>query len=330
MAGLRNEVVTNFNRLQKIIRTASVGETFVSAWSFNDGMTPLFNNIPPSMLRDITLNDYSPAGYTALYDSVIDATNQLSMFGSSDDSYLLYVITDGCQCPTKWHGDMQKRIQELNLTDRWTLAFQVPNPQAAHLLTNCGILPGNITVWDATPQGLEDAIVQTQSAYQNFSSARLKGATRSIDFYAKPDLSHVSPAKLTRQCQPMRGFLTRRAEKETDTKSFYEKTTGNPYVIGSVYYQLMKPETVQETKQILIRDKNTGKVYTGPNTRPIVGIPVGARGKVEPGNHANYDIFVQSTSVNRKIPRGTMVIIDCNQTTNLAPTWDHNSVKRSI
>jgi hypothetical protein len=41
----------------------------------------------------------------------------------------------------------------------------------------------------------------------------------------------------------------------------------------------------------------------------MIGLPANADAKVEPGNHANYDIFVQSTSVNRKLPRGTKLIV---------------------
>lgn len=71
----------------------------------------------------------------------------------------------------------------------------------------------------------------------------------------------------------------------------------------------MKPEKVQGSKKVLLVEKGKPEVWAGSQARQMIGLPIAADAKVEPGNHANYDIFVQSTSVNRKLPRGTKIIV---------------------
>lgn len=79
---------------------------------------------------------------------------------------------------------------------------------------------------------------------------------------------------------------------------------------GAAFYQLTKAEkNVQSWKYILIRRKGSGEVYAGrEDVRRMLGLPVGVDVGVNPGNHGDYDIFVQSASVNRKLVRGTDVV----------------------
>ena len=77
---------------------------------------------------------------------------------------------------------------------------------------------------------------------------------------------------------------------------------------GSAYYQLTKPETIQEYKKICIRDRNTNKVYSGSNARSILGFPNGAI-RVKPENLGKFNIFIQSTFVNRKVVPGTSILV---------------------
>jgi hypothetical protein len=93
---------------------------------------------------------------------------------------------------------------------------------------------------------------------------------------------------------------------ETAIQPFVENKIGF-YHPGSAYYQLMKKEKVQFHKAIAIVDKATQKVYAGPQARQVLGLP-DLDVTVVPGNHGNYDIFVQSTSNNRKLPRGTKLL----------------------
>jgi hypothetical protein len=57
-----------------------------------------------------------------------------------------------------------------------------------------------------------------------------------------------------------------------------------------------------------VQDKVTGAIYVGVNARNLLGLPA-QEVKVNPANVSAYNIFVQSTSVNRKLPKGTQLIV---------------------
>jgi hypothetical protein len=91
-------------------------------------------------------------------------------------------------------------------------------------------------------------------------------------------------------------------------KAFMEDVHHTAYQIGSVFYQLSKTETLQEAKQICICDRNTGAIYGGASARDFLGLPHHGAIRLAPHNMANYDVFVQSTSVNRKLVGETVVL----------------------
>lgn len=87
---------------------------------------------------------------------------------------------------------------------------------------------------------------------------------------------------------------------------FVKSETGHPYVVGKSYYQLTKSEIIQPQKQIAILAR--GNVYTGYEAREMLGLP-DEHVKVKPNDYDDYDIFIQSTSVNRKLIAGQKLLV---------------------
>jgi hypothetical protein len=148
-------------------------------------------------------------------------------------------------------------------------------------------------------------------------------------FYVQTDLSGLKARDVKRQLDDLSGhFRAYTVGRETDIKTFVESKTHKPYVVGQAFYCLTKPEKVQPNKAVLIAEKGKTAVWGGDQARELVGLPTDgvAHARVEPGNHANYDVYVQSTSVNRKLVRGTKVLIDPAMAKGLTPTWDHTAV----
>ena len=157
---------------------------------------------------------------------------------------------------------------------------------------------------------MEEAYTQTSLGLSNYYQCRSRGLTSSKGFYATTDLSQVTKKDLKQLDDLSKNFMLLDVRKEQEIKDFIESQTGWPYRKGAAFYQLMKTELIQENKQILIRDKTTHKVYGGNDARELINIPENTRIKVNPGNHANYDVFIQSTSTNRKLPRGTKILLE--------------------
>jgi hypothetical protein len=59
---------------------------------------------------------------------------------------------------------------------------------------------------------------------------------------------------------------------------------------------------------IAIRARNTGKIFAGADARKMIGLPTDQNARLHPGDHGEYDIFIQSESVNRKLVAGTGVL----------------------
>jgi hypothetical protein len=97
--------------------------------------------------------------------------------------------------------------------------------------------------------------------------------------------------------------------KDCTITDFVERKLNHTMTRGTAFYQLMKPEkAVQEYKKICIRNKKSGAVYTGVEARELLHLPTSGTIRLVPGNHGEFDIFVQSTSTNRKLIAGTELL----------------------
>ncbi len=100
-----------------------------------------------------------------------------------------------------------------------------------------------------------------------------------------------------------------RADREELVREFCERKTRKAFLKGAAFYELTKTEPkVQDYKQIAIRDRKTNAVYAGEAARDLLGLPRRGTARVVPGDHSAYDVFVQSTSVNRKLPAGSRLL----------------------
>lgn len=260
-------------------------------------------------------NQYrADGGSTPLFDSVgelIDILEQAPDAFNPEVAFLVTVITDGQENSSrKWNArTITERMKKLQSTDRWSFTFRVPRGYAGTLL-QMGIPRGNILEWDVTEAGFVAATAATQEAFTTYYTARTRGVTSTASFF-KPDLVGVSAktmeSKLVDISSEVQVF---KGETQEQIRPFVERKTGKTYKPGSAFYQLMKKEDeVQDYKMICIRNRQNGAVYSGAEARNLLGLPHTGTIKVAPGLHGNYDIFIQSTSVNRKVLPGMLILV---------------------
>lgn len=268
----------------------------------------------PHVLRPIS--SWPTPGGTPLYDSVGDAIElheSLPDYDSPDVSFLIITTTDGDELSSSKYTEatLAKKIKALQATGRWTFVFRVPRGSRSSL-RGLGVPDGNIQEWDTTTAGLAKSNAVTTAAMDGYFRARSAGAKSSGTFYA--DASNVSAAvvqatlvDISAEVSPWTVLST---EDGMEIKPFAEKRLGNmPFLKGAAFYQLSKTERkIAASKLILIRDKATGHLYEGAAARQLIGLPVNGDARVKPGADSNYDIFVQSTSINRKLVAGTTVM----------------------
>ena len=269
-------------------------------------------------LKQLNESEYSTNGRgTPLFDSVGEVIEQfkaLPDYNDPDVSFLVFTTTDGAEnASRKYTGtDIARMIKELQATDRWTFVFRVPHGDKRGLM-RYGIPDGNIMEWEQSQRGMETATVATKSAFSGYFSARSMGATSTDKFYV--DLSNVSlkevKANLVEITNEVDVYVVGANNDGVQIKDFVQ-AQGVTYVKGCAFSELCKTETVQEYKKLAIRDKQSGVVYGGQSARDMLGIPHYGEVKLAPGQHGQYEIFVQSTSVNRKLFKGTNLMIWMN------------------
>ncbi len=266
-------------------------------------------------VKELKDGDIIPSGMTPLFDSVYRAIKKLEEMddGKPDTTFVINVVTDGQENSSGDPGvyvttkEMEKKIA----TERWTFSFLVPNGSGAYFSSKYGIPLGNIQEWDKdTAAGTEEAFVTNARAFSGYFVSKSAGdlKSKSGSFYsdlgdltvrkARKDLSEIT--KQTR-------FIT---ASKTDQIRNIIFNKGLTWIKGAAFYQLVKTEKkVQDYKLVALRVKTSGKVYCGEDARKMLGIG-NASGTVRlvPGDHAKFDVFIQSTSVNRKIPAGTEVM----------------------
>jgi hypothetical protein len=96
-------------------------------------------------------------------------------------------------------------------------------------------------------------------------------------------------------------------------KEFVEDN-GAEFKKGRGFYQFILTETIQENKEVLFVDKLTGEVKSDTVwCRKQLGVPLGTRGRVNPKSlecSKHYDMFIQSTSYNRKLDPNTKFLYE--------------------
>jgi hypothetical protein len=320
MGSLTRAALKDYNDNIAVIKeqaTAQGIDTVVSVVKCGVGPTGLMREVVNSSVTAIApLTRYEANGGTPLFDSVGELIDIMTAVPDANDpnvSFLVMVITDGEENQSKkWSGtSLSARIRQLQATDRWTFVFRVPFGYGRQL-AKFGIPAGNILEWDQTDRGVEEASASTREAFTSYYKARSTGVSSTKTFYA--DLKNVTPAEVKAQLNDISPEVTVWQVFALDAgrgvKDFVEGHTGKTLVKGTIFYQLTKTEKeVQDYKKIVIREKSSGLMYTGPAARTLLGLPTAGKCRVVPGDFGAYDVFVQSTSLNRKLVEGSSILL---------------------
>jgi len=287
-------------------------ETYVSLYTFADNVNRLFVDKP---INQVNLNNirFDAYGWTALIDATLlpildGCETQVARAKKENHAYLLNVITDGQENKSKAKvAELTNVINKLN--DEWTLAIQVPDMNGVYYAKNCGFPAGNIQIWNPNSRtGLEESTSSFVDSYANYAAARSAGATQSKGFYTV-NAADLSRSNVKAELNEVKGKIYHAQSGPYQIRDFIEQYAKVVYNKGKAYYELVKPELIQSSKKIVIVDKVSEKKFGGDGARQMLGIPA-KNVKVAPGDYGNYRIFVQSTSVNRKVAKGTSVFLE--------------------
>jgi hypothetical protein len=255
---------------------------------------------------------YKPYGNTALLDAVAQSIEDHRKIPETygDHAFLTYVITDGQENKSKNYTPARLTQLFNSLPDNWTTALLVPDKSAENAALRYGFNAGSISVWDATSNaGVEAAGKQFTSVFNSYTTMRSTGTrgTKSL-FNLDANKIAVTNVKTALQEVPVTQYDVFPVRQTSAIKDYVESWTGEKYRLGSTYYQPTKPVTLQDYKKILVQDVKTGRVYEGNNIRQLLGLP-DYTVEVNPLQHPDYRMFIQSASVNRKLFPNTFILV---------------------
>ncbi len=296
-------------------------ETRVTVYVFADKVECVIYD--KDVLRMPSLKEmYRTGGMTALLAATLKSQGELAQTAQlyGDHSFLTFVLTDGQEnashrCPDAPSTNPRELVQAVaqlvaRQQDNWTLAVLVPDQMGKREAMQCGFPKDNIAIWDATStQGLEEAGQVIQQATEKFMVGRAQGirGSRAVfstgadavnkDTIEAAGLTPVDPAKY--QLIPV--------ARDAGIREWVVEC-GHTYRTGAAYYQLSKAEKIQAGKQIAVLEKKTDRVFTGPQARALLGLP-DTEVRVKADHNDDFTIFVQSTSVNRKLVAHTRLLL---------------------
>lgn len=287
-------------------------ETRVSVYLFSDTVECLIFDMDVMRLPSIS-DLYKAHGMTALIDAVVKSQQDLSTTSQiyGDHAFLTYVLTDGAENRSR-NGTAHMIAALSDSVYNRSVAFLVPDRSGEAYLTRLGVSRDNIAIWDATnTTGLIDAGNTIKVATDRYMTNRASGlSTRSV-FSTGVDAVNTTTVNSTLTRLDPHSYRLLDVPDKVRIDDFINGK-GFHYRVGSGYYQLSKTETIQPQKQIMVLDKATGYVFSGREARHLIGLPDGMSVRVKPDYNPKYDIFVQSTSVNRNLMPNTKVLYYVN------------------
>jgi len=127
-----------------------------------------------------------------------------------------------------------------------------------------------------------------------------KASAKSV--YGDTNLSAVPPGR----------FQVLKVDRDQGIADFV-RDNGLIFKVGRGFYEFTKPVLVQSRKEVVLMSRKSGDMFSGEKAREMIGLPPstdGADEKIKPTAMDSYKCFIQSTSSNRKLLKGTAFLYE--------------------
>jgi hypothetical protein len=285
-------------------------ETRVTVYMFNDKVQCLIYD--KDVLRLPSLRGlYRTGGMTALIDATIQSQKDLAATAQlyGDHAFLTYILTDGQENRSRQKPDALRSLLSQQ-ADNWTVAVLVPDAQGEFEAKSFGFSKNNIAIWDTrSDRGVRESFDTIRTATDRFMQGRASGirGTKGLFDMSSNTLNKSSVTNVLNELPSNKYKLLHIDVNGAEIRPFVESHK-LPYYKGVAFYELTKAETIQPQKQVCVLDNKTSKVYSGQHARDLIGLP-NYDIRVRPQDNPQYSVFVQSTSVNRKLVKDTLLLV---------------------
>lgn len=318
MQGLIDRARQNLQaQIDTLRASAGPNDTYrVSVINFDDTIQTTASGVDVRYLGAAAGLYKDPNGWTRLNDAIIEAIRLTETLdtGGKQHAFLISIVTDGQENRSRAStASVMAQVGLATGRDRYTFVFAGP-AGSSYYAAQMGIPAGNTTEWEQSYAGTVTLGAQTNSSLNTYATSRSVGQTKSTSFYAAP---------VTKDAAKFAGQLGNKLDDVSGQVKVERVGSADPVVIakfcnkkfgsfpkGHIYYQLTESEKVQAYKKLIVQDTTTGNFYAGDDAaKKLLGVP-SFQGTVhlKPGALGEFKVFVQSTSVNRKLTPGTAVV----------------------
>jgi hypothetical protein len=156
----------------------------------------------------------------------------------------------------------------------------------------------------------EDVDRENRSRYDYGSSYSSSYTRSSSSSSRRTGLEEMKEEDFTLKPSPPGRFQTLPVAEDQDIQGFAE-SNGLTFERGKGFYEFNKPELIQKTKEIVLLEKSTGLFYEGNKARKMLNlVDYDEKKRIKPSDLDAYKVFIQSTSMNRKLVGGTTFLYD--------------------
>lgn len=309
---LRSSLIEQIGELKKASSPTDLYN--VSVINFDTEISTTVNNVPVGNLIADGALYLNPRGGTALNRAILKAIETAQAHDNGRDAFLISILTDGGETENHMLApSVAQKVRQLTGTDRYTFTYAGPSGSGVAAAA-LGILSGNITTWDTTVAGLGVLAATSRTSLNSYTESRSRGVMRSESFYAQPITQDA--AKFAGQIAGKLDDVTSKVHVERITASDplkisdFAKAKFGAFTKGELYYELTESEKVQDYKGIVVQDKTKGQFFSGwASAKQLLGIPnFQGTVNIKPGSLGDFKVFVQSTSLNRKLEPGTALV----------------------
>ncbi|MGJ3354592.1 vWA domain-containing protein [Providencia sp. Je.9.19] len=170
MSGFESDTIGGYNSVLAENRNKN-GKTFITTILFNDKTKILHNREPISKISNLTLEDYSVDGYTALLDAIGEGIEKMreNRKITKNNNVLFVIITDGEENKSKKysHEKIKAMIKSAETEDKWDFIFLGANIDAISEAENIGIKGSNATGYIQDGTGYDKAYRAVNKAVES-------------------------------------------------------------------------------------------------------------------------------------------------------------------
>jgi len=112
---------------------------------------------------------------------------------------------------------------------------------------------------------------------------------------------------------PAERFQVLDVEKTGPIKAFVQRK-GLIFKTGKGFCEFKRTETIQASKEIILQHLVTGDFFTGSKARVMLGLPLGGTARIRPVHLADYRVFIQNKSHNRRLRDSTQLLYEVSDT----------------